>query len=244
MQETEQWMAARLGRFTSSQLGALMTGGSRYLTAEELAARPKGDTKIKVNTEFGETAMTYIKEVLKESMTGISKQGPTTWAMQWGNENEPVAARLYAEKYPDFIYYGGFNPKFFPWDEHEDMAGGSPDGERPKLVAEIKCPDTKFMDYWAISKGFIFGREDPYQGTINEWLKDYEKDYYVQIQANMIFCKKQAAHLIVFDPRMPEPEHQLVILTIQEDLEYQELIKSKVRKAIDILLHQYNILTS
>ena len=74
-QRSEGWHNARLGMFTSSEIYKLMT-------------KPKLKSEV-----LSEGAKTYILEKVAESLTGIREEVPTTKAMQWGIDNEPLAKR-------------------------------------------------------------------------------------------------------------------------------------------------------
>jgi len=119
-QRSEGWHNARLGMFTSSEIYKLMT-------------KPK--TKGEV---LSEGAKTYILEKVAESLTGIREEIPTTKAMQWGIDNEPLAKRHLARlnnwtiEETSFIKIESLN-----W-------GGSGDGWIREMNAalEVKCLNT------------------------------------------------------------------------------------------------------
>lgn len=244
MTESEEWRLLRCGKFTASEISKLLANGSRPMTATELelekvaAKEEKRTARKTVTTTFGDTARTYIKEVLREMLTGIPKFTATSFAMQRGLDLEPEAAVLVKKKYPDLEYYGTTNPKFI---EFNDWAGGSPDGETEKNIVEIKCPEHRFFDYLSISMGYEFGSDTPYGGTFNDWLLDYSKEYYCQIQFNMMCAKKQGGIFCVYDPDI-KTDHNLVILPIQPDLPLQEEIGMRIEAATDLLTRQLDML--
>lgn len=244
MTESEEWRLLRCGKFTASEISKLLAKGTRPMSATEIefekavAKEEKRTARKTVTTTFGDTARTYMKEVLREMLTGIPKFTTTSFAMQRGLDLEPQAAALLKEKYPDLVYYGTTNPKFIDFNE---MSGGSPDGETKKLTVEIKCPEQRFFDYLSISMGFEFGSEIPYEGTFNEWLLDYDKDYYCQIQFNMMCAKKQGGIFCVYDPDI-KTDHNLVILPIQPDVPLQEEIGMRIEAATDLLTRQLDML--
>jgi hypothetical protein len=75
LQRTEEWFAQRLGKFTASRFGDLMTSG-----------RSKADI-------FGQTAISYMMEVAAEKLTGQRVQIFGA-ALDHGNEYESVAKRI------------------------------------------------------------------------------------------------------------------------------------------------------
>jgi len=116
LQRTEQWFAARLGKFTASRFGDLMT---------------KGRKKDEV---FGGTAISYMMEVAAEKLTGQRVQIFGA-ALDHGNEYESVAREEYEKRMECEVEELGFC-------EISDYSGGSPDGKvvgTDKLI-EIKCP--------------------------------------------------------------------------------------------------------
>jgi len=119
-QRSEGWHNARLGMFTSSEIYKLMT-------------KPKLKSEV-----LSEGAKTYILEKVAESLTGIREEVPTTKAMQWGVDNEPLAKKHLARlnnwtiEETSFIKIESLN-----W-------GGSGDGWVRELNAalEVKCLNT------------------------------------------------------------------------------------------------------
>ena len=119
-QRSEVWHNARLGMFTSSEIYKLMT-------------KPKLKGEV-----LSEGAKTYILEKVAESLTGICEEVPTTKAMQWGIDNEPLAKRHLARlnnwtiEETSFIKIESLN-----W-------GGSGDGWVREINAalEVKCLNT------------------------------------------------------------------------------------------------------
>jgi len=119
-QRSEGWHNARLGMFTSSEIYKLMT-------------KPKLKGEV-----LSEGAKTYILEKVAESLTGIREEVPTTKAMQWGIDNEPLAKRHLARlnnwtiEETSFIKIESLN-----W-------GGSGDGWIRELngALEVKCLNT------------------------------------------------------------------------------------------------------
>ena len=119
-QRSEGWHNARLGMFTSSEIYKLMT-------------KPKLKGEV-----LSEGAKTYILEKVAESLTGIREEVPTTKAMQWGIDNEPLAKRHLARlnnwtiEETSFIKIESLN-----W-------GGSGDGWVREInsALEVKCLNT------------------------------------------------------------------------------------------------------
>jgi hypothetical protein len=241
----EEWRKIRVGKFTSSEIGKLLKGGSRPMTEAELDAREKGNRRTTVETVFGDGALTYMREVMHEILTGTPKYTPTTFAMERGLQLEPNAIQALRDlKKVDIQHFGAANPKFFPLNE---LSGGSPDAlTDPDVnrVVEIKCPESKFVDYLSISRGYKFGSSVPYAGeNYNEWLKDYDFDYYCQMQMNMLVTGYSKGWFVAYDDRpISKYKCNIAVLDIKQDSEIQSLIIDRIDKATNILLKQIEIL--
>ena len=77
-QRTDEWFNQRLGKFTASRFGDLMTN-----------SRKKDEV-------LGATAVSYIYEKAAEKLTGQRNEFTST-AMEWGTENEPICKAYYEE---------------------------------------------------------------------------------------------------------------------------------------------------
>ena len=115
-QRSEEWHAQRLGKFTASRFGDLMTN-----------SRKKDEV-------LGQTAISYIYEKAAELLTGERKEIFGA-ALDWGNEYEPICKAYYQET-------TGLTLEDLPFVLINDYSGASPDGlikEYGELI-EIKCP--------------------------------------------------------------------------------------------------------
>lgn len=119
----EEWFKSRLGKFTSSDLGKLMTYENKI---NEL---PKG-------------ALTYVEEKALEILTeGQSVKRFSNDSMDRGNEKELEAVAVFEQKYGVKCYATGENQEFV---ELCSYFGGTPDGliDVDDMI-EVKCPDCK-----------------------------------------------------------------------------------------------------
>lgn len=203
----QAWKGERLGKFTASEIGKLMT---------------KGRAK---DQYFGDTAMTYIESRAAEIIT----QEPVTdlegmKAIEWGNNHEPEAALLFSEKFPDFIYYGKENSKFFPYEPVKLWAGGSPDGLiHRRAVVEFKCPEnsTHHIKYWRMKRG--------------PDLKEIKPIYYGQVQFNMMSTGVDLGYFVSYDPRPLEREVRMKILEVPYDKAYCKELDERLKRAVEEL---------
>ena len=115
-QRSEEWHRQRMGKFTASRFGDLMTN-----------SRKKDEI-------FGQSAISYIYEKAAEILTGTRKEAFGA-ALDWGNENESVCKEHYQEKHSTVITE-------MPFVEINEYSGASPDGliDAYGELIEIKCP--------------------------------------------------------------------------------------------------------
>lgn len=162
----EEWEALRCGKFTASQISKLFS--------EPRSKKDKEEGKL------SEGALTYIYDKCSEIVTGTIRQ-LQNWSLEWGNQYEPEAAHILYHKYPDFVYLGKESPKFF---KYTDFSGGSPDGYSNEglIVHEVKCPEnpSNHIGYCMVKN--------------SDDLKMSNKDYYLQIQFNMVCVGKEFGH--------------------------------------------------
>ena len=114
LQRTDEWQAQRMGKFTASRFGDLMTSGRKK---EEV---------------LGQTALSYIYEKAAEILTGERTEAFCK-ALDWGNEYEPICKAYYSELKGVTIEEVGFTLI-------NDYSGASPDGMVDGELIEIKCP--------------------------------------------------------------------------------------------------------
>ena len=214
-QRSRAWNRQRFGCFSSSNMHLLIGPGYRLMTEQELKARPaKGEgskTKyIEDPLALSEAAITYIKELIAEEMTQSSNEGGSA-ATQWGDDYEQQGKEYFTEKTGHQIIPCTYVP-------FSTIAGGSPDGDLPKLdaVFELKCPYNSriHLDYfWLASE-------------VN--LKELFPEYYWQVQSNMIWKKRSCAIFASYDPRQEEA-FKMRIIKIPADTKDQILIMEKIQ---------------
>ncbi|WP_347216653.1 lambda exonuclease family protein [Chryseobacterium sp.] len=123
LDKRELWFKSRLGKFTSSELGRLMT------YENDIHELPKG-------------ALTYIEEKALEIMTdGRSVNQFTNESMERGNEKEIEAIEVFEKKFGVKCYATGSDQEFI---QLSSYFGGTPDGLiDDDDMAEVKCPNSK-----------------------------------------------------------------------------------------------------
>lgn len=170
VQGSPAWRELRLGKITVSRFGDVLT-------------QPKGKAAREAG-ELSETAKSYLLDLVAEILTGQDQGPPTTWAMQWGIDNEPAARQLYSKVTGLEVQQIGFlaHPQ-------EPMIGGSPDG----LVGddggvEIKCPANT-----RIHLGYMLDGELP-------------KEHVPQVQGHLWLSERDWWDFLSYDRRIVGPD--------------------------------------
>lgn len=160
----------RIGRFTSSEIGALMKEG-----------KSKGS--------FGAPALTYIEEKNMERRLGRPLKGDTdAKACDWGHLCEGFVFEMLGIEYSTQSKQTIQHPEIDFW-------SGTPDSvcyQEYNTAVDVKCPFTlksfcQFVDNW---------KSNGIQG-IRDNHKDGEK-FYWQIVSNSILAKCKEGELIIF----------------------------------------------
>lgn len=207
-EQMAEWQKQRLGKFTSSEIWKLMQ---------------KGRAK---DSYFGETAQTYIKGRLAEILTQEPVNNLDGLAsIEWGNSNEIDAVMDFEKRTGLTVeYYGKGNPQFFPFSEHPEYAGGSPDGfVGADGVIEVKCPynSTHHITHMMIGSPYDLLKEKP--------------DYYGQLQFNMLCAARTKGYFVSYDPRMLKYELRLHVIELPLNESYCEELIERLEEAIKLL---------
>ena len=167
LQRSDDWYAERCGKVTASRV-------------KDLNAKP---SKGKALNALGLT-------ILAERLTGVQKETPTNFYMQWGIDNEPHAIAAYENETGFFVNGTGLIDHPFI-----EMFGASPDGlvgENGQI--EVKCPDTTTH--------------------LNTLLtKEVPEEYIPQITSQLACTRREWCDFVSYDPRL-EPELQIIIIRV------------------------------
>ncbi len=187
-QRTEEWRMARLGKVTASKF-------DDALTASRCKDRP-----------FGDTAMTYLYELVSQRLTNLLPVEFTGDAVMWGIANEDKALAAYQ-------WETGRNVAGYGFVDHPTIkgVGGSSDGVvvNEDRIIEIKCPYTSKEHVRTAATGEV------------------PKQYVAQVQGNLWITERASCDFISFDPRMPE-HLQLVVLDVPRDEVFIEKLAERV----------------
>lgn len=218
-QGTSDWLKQRLGCFTGSAIGDLMTKGKK-----------KDDI-------FGQKAMEYIYHVAAErNLLQAYIDDDYLWEiyqnqvsvsnkyLTWGHENEPLAVEMYESMTGRVCEEVGsishpHIPNFAASPDRLTTDNGKP------LVVEIKSPMPKtFMLYKAEVKD-------------NASLLATKPGYYWQIQAELSVTGCKEADFVCFCPFLKNPLH-IVRITADEDA--QKEIEFRINEAEKIIKNLIN----
>ena len=207
-QGTPEWHKERLGLFTSSHLSDLMVKGK--------------------NSEFGDTAMSYIYKVAAERtladefLSGagfemyLERMDMTSKSIRWGNDFEDMAR----EKLSELL---GLTVNEAEFIKVTDYFGGSSDGlfenDAQIIPVEIKCPTPGvFKQYSKIESA--------------EQLYKVSKAYYYQCFGHMMAYGSDYCHFIAYDPMQVNPIHTVMV---ERDNALIELIEERLLKANELV---------
>jgi hypothetical protein len=223
-QRSLDWFRKRLGNFTGSRVGDLMTKGK------------------KKDEPFSQTALGYIAEVAAERLLSddvvndddlmqeyIYQTSFVTNAMRWGIEQEESARELYQQQTGRHIIEVSSCA-------HKEIANfaSSPDGffydenVPEKGCLEIKCPNLKtFVNYVANIKD-------------NESLALVEPKYYWQCMAHMACVGADWCDFIAYNPFAKHPLHIVRINRAEDAIRELEgrVILADLRA--DTIIEKYN----
>lgn len=212
------WLRQRLGNFTGSRIGDLMTSGK------------KGEL-------FGKTALSYIYEVAAERnllpkyidddyLFEIYQQqvSVSNKYTEWGHENEDFAAERYQ-------LVTGCELEECESVQHPTIPFFSASPDRiatkhgTKRVVEVKCPLPKtFMEYMAEVKD-------------NNTLKSANPKYYYQTMAEMACTGLSKADFVVFCPFL---KHNIHIVEITRDEAVIAEFEKRIMAANEIINQMLN----
>lgn len=184
VQGSPEWHALRCGRVTASRV------------SDVIARTSKG---------WGASRANYAAELIAERLTGVSAEGFTNAAMQWGTDQEPNARSAYE-------FYWNVDVSQIGFVVHPTISdsGASPDGlVGTDGLIEIKCPNTATHIETLIS------------GTI-------PAKYITQMTWQMACTGRRWCDFVSFDPRLPETM-QLYVRRIERDDELIGILEKEVR---------------
>lgn len=211
---------------TASEIYLLLNNHKESMTDEELAAYKAANPKSRVTTKevpFSDGTFTWLNRKVAEYympdeafLEDNDMRQVNSRAVQHGEFWEDEARNRYASEMSYEVYQVGF----ITMKDYEQFAGGSPDGmiREERGIIEIKCawnPEVH-QDYLLFEKP--------------EDLKEYNIQYYVQCQMNMIVTDTLFCDFVAFDPRTSMSK-QLKVLRIPKDVDMCNLLMERIALA-------------
>ena len=184
-----EWLTLRLSKFSSSELHKLMSEG-------------RDSDQI-----FSKTGMTYIYQKAGEALSGELSEMVSSRAIDWGHANESFAVAEFQGRHHQTVETGTFYTI-------GDLFCGTPDGETPTHILEVKCP------YQGGNHIENFLIRD------NESFKKIRPEYYWQLQANMWISGKSHGIFLSYDPRQ---QKRLQLHAVEIHLDHYAMIEAKAR---------------
>ena len=190
----------------------MIQGSEAWFAARRGALGASGINDALATTKIGGEAATRRNlraKLIAERMTGISGEGYTNTAMQWGIDYEPIARAIYENLTGNDVEQVGFilHPEI-------KLTGASPDGlVLHNGLIEIKCPNTStHIDY-------LLGGNAPAQ-------------YQHQMLWQMECTGREWCDFVSYDPRMPE-ELQLFVVRFNRDADRLNTMRQGIIKFLD-----------
>ena len=201
-QGSPEWFARRLGKATASKFKDMMTND-------------------RSGKKMGQTALSYMFDLIAERVTGKPQFEMNLRALDWGHDNEPQARATYCLVRDVHVIPAGF-------EEHPTIpnCGGSPDGlvegddDGPGGV-EIKCP--------MVSRIHL-------QYIYDSWTCAWDKkkttgvptEYQWQGQGLMWGTGREGGDFLSFDPRMEEALKMYVYRERKDEEAHKKLTERAV----------------
>lgn len=188
VQKSDEWFAARCGKFT----------GSRF--ADVLAKSKKDGKPLKARQDLIWTLAT-------ERIQGYQPKGASSYSLQWGVDNEPLAREAYEIKTGEFVTEVGFiqHPTF-------ENVGISPDGIiNDDGLIEIKCPKSPEIH-------------------LQRFLNGVPEEYIPQIQGALWVTGRKWIDFVSFDPDTLD-QFKLLIIHVERDEDFIKTLEQEVLQA-------------
>lgn len=202
VQGSPEWFALRCGKVTASRV------------ADIIATTKSG---------WGASRGNYAAELIAERLTGVTAEGFTSSAMQWGVDQEPQARMAY-----EFMHDATVEQIAFVVHPTIPDAGASPDGAVGESgLIEIKCPNTATHIETLIKQ------------TI-------PAKYVTQMMWQMACTGRQWCDFVSYDPRLPESMQMFVRRVARDDVVIQgletavvEFLRDEVSSKVETLRKLY-----
>lgn len=164
--------------------------------------------------ELTKGQQTYLRQKIAEVMTGLEKKTKSTPSMDEGVSNEELARYEYERSRKVEVHR-----PVFVYSEEIPYFGVSPDGRvGTEGGIEVKCPDSdNFIGYT------LFNDKIP-------------KSWEAQIHGNIWVCNASWWDLVLYDPRILDPEERMRVIRFERDEQYIEMLRGRIKTFMEIYL--------
>ena len=182
-EQIPEWKRKRIGKITASEFHNIK--------------------KLKNTNHWGETALSYLYDIIGEHLTGLpSESFEGNAATKWGNFYEPEAVEAYKKRTGRKV-----KPGLFLQHPVLDWCGGTPDGMVGEGgILEIKCP----MNF-----------KNHLRTVINRVVPD---EYLPQVYGHLWLSGRDWADFVSYDPRISN-SHRLAIVRVNR-IEHETSIEN------------------
>lgn len=192
------WQRARLGKITASRFGLVK--------------------KLKAG-QWGETALSYLYDLIGEHLTGQPSQTFTgNDATEWGNEYEAAALEAYTKRTGRKIR----QTQTFLQHPELKFVGGTPDGlVGERGIVEVKCP---------------YSFKNHLRTVINREVPD---EYAAQVHGHLWLSGRDWCDFVSYDPRIPKNHPaRLVIVRVERNPMILNDLSNTIGEFHDLLLQK------
>ncbi|OFX18315.1 MAG: hypothetical protein A2033_00570 [Bacteroidetes bacterium GWA2_31_9] len=199
------WYTARIGKFTASNFGKIMSIPSNK------------------NVVFSKTALNTIEKAAAQLYYNDYFEKGDNEASTWGQDNEVKALNEFCKRTGFRFEDAGFIQSA----EIEDI-GCTPDAyildesTSEKLIAEVKCP-------FSSNNHKLYSRKI----SSKETLKEISPYYYWQTQGEMLVTGANNCYFISYDPRI-KTDKNIHFVKIIKDEKAILFLQNKLKMAIEI----------
>jgi putative phage-type endonuclease len=187
-QRTDEWFAKRCGKFT----------GSRF--ADVLAKSKKDGKPLKARQDL-------IWAIAAERIQGYQPKGASSYSLQWGVDNEPLAREAYEIKTGEFV-----NEIDFIIHPNYDYVGISPDGLiGDDGLIEIKCPKSPEIH-------------------LQRFINGVPEEYVPQIQGALWVTGRSWIDFVSFDPDTTD-QFKLLVIRVEPDYNFFAELEFEIARA-------------
>ena len=203
---TQEWYKARIGKFTASNFGGLMS-------------KPADKT-----ASISKTALNCIEKAAAQLFYNTTYERPDNDATRWGVNHEEEAIKEFVKCTNLKVLESGFtlHPKYPDVGATPDAIFYSPEFPLKTIITQIKCP-------------YNADNHTSYRTNILDglMLKSLQTKYFWQVQGEIWVTNSLHGYFVSYNPRENE-DNRLHIVKVDRDETALTLLESKIVEAIEM----------